>query len=320
VTVDDYDGSMHFYAVEPDEPILKVWTRLYPTLFTPLDQAPPALVSHFRYPDDLLNAQAALLATFHMTDPQTFYNREDLWNIAQETFDNRIQAMQAYYTTLRLPGESRTEFASILPFTPSGQNRNNMLAWMVARSDAPNYGQLIVYRFPQGKLVFGPQQIEARISQEPAISSQITLWSQQGSTVLRGNLLVIPLEDAVLYLQPLYIQAQSNPLPELKRIIVASLDAVVMSDRLDTALTALGQGRSGEVLTSASAAQQAAQPQASGAGGAASTATAADLAAAARDHLRSAEAAAGRGDWTTYGTEMAAVHQLLDQLATVSGR
>ncbi len=260
-----------------------------------------------------------MLATYHMTDPQTFYNREDLWSIAQETFNDRVQPMQTYYTTLRLPGESATEFASILPFTPSGQNRNNMLAWMVARSDAPNYGQLIVYRFPQGKLVFGPQQIEARINQEPAISSQITLWNQQGSQVLRGNLLVIPLEDAVLYVQPLYIQAQSSPLPELKRVIVASTDSVVMSDRLDSALQALGQGRSGEVLaTSLPQQQQQQQPQAS----APPTApgSAADLAGAARDHLRAAEAAAGKGDWTTYGTEMATVHQLLDQLAAAAGR
>jgi uncharacterized membrane protein (UPF0182 family) len=321
VTVDDYDGSMRFYVVQPDDPILRVWTKLYPTLFMPVDQAPPGLAAHFRYPEDLLNAQAALLATYHMTDPQTFYNREDLWSIAQETYGDRVQQMQAYYTMLRLPGESGTEFASILPFTPSGQNRNNMLAWMVARSDAANYGQLVVYRFPQGKLVFGPQQIEARINQEPAISSQITLWNQQGSQVLRGNLLVIPLEDAVLYVQPLYIQAQSNPLPELKRIIVASTGAVVMSDRLDTSLTALGQGRSGEVLASSapvSTQGQAQQGQAPGGGG--ETLSTADLAAAARDHLHNAEAAAGRGDWASYGTEMAQVHQLLDQLATAAGR
>jgi hypothetical protein len=177
-----------------------------------------------------------------------------------------------------------------------------------------------VYRFPQGKLVFGPQQIEARINQEPAISSQITLWSQQGSQVLRGNLLVIPLEDSILYVQPLYIQAASSPLPELKRIIVASTGAVVMSDRLDTALAALGQGRSGEVLSSpasasaAAAAQAQSQPQAS----TAATQSAAQLAASARDHLRNAEQAAGRGDWATYGTEMAQVHQLLDQLATAT--
>jgi uncharacterized protein len=324
VTVDDYDGSMHFYPVQPDEPILQVWMRLYPTLFTPLDQAPAGLTDHFRYPEDLLNVQAALLATYHMTDPQTFYNREDLWSVAQETYGDRLQPMQAYYTTLRLPGESGTEFASILPFTPSGQNRNNMLAWMVARSDGPNYGQLIVYRFPQGKLVFGPQQIEARISQEPAISSQITLWNQQGSQVLRGNLLVIPLEDAVLYLQPLYIQAQSNPLPELKRVIVASTDSVVMSDRLDTALAALGQGRSGEVLTAAAAAANqpaaASQPAAGAQGADGVPPNTADLAGAARDHLRAAETAAGKGDWTTYGTEMTTVHQLLDQLAAASGR
>jgi uncharacterized membrane protein (UPF0182 family) len=319
VTVDDYDGSMHFYVLQPDDPILQVWMKLYPSMFTPMSQAPDGLAAHFRYPEDLLNAQAALLATYHMTDPQTFYNREDLWNIAQETYGDRVQQMQAYYTTLRLPGESGTEFASILPFTPSGQNRNNMLAWMVARSDAPHYGDVIVYRFPQGKLVFGPQQIEARINQEPAISSQITLWGQQGSQVLRGNLLVIPLEDSILYVQPLYIQAASSPLPELKRIIVASTGAVVMSDHLDTALTALGQGRSGEVLSSpaSASAPAAAQPQAPGPSQT-SNQSAAQLAASARDHLRSAEQAAGRGDWATYGTEMAQVHQLLDQLAAAS--
>ncbi|TME90235.1 MAG: UPF0182 family protein, partial [Chloroflexi bacterium] len=320
VTIDDYDGSMRFYVVQPDDPILQVWMRLYPTLFTRLDQAPPGLIAHFRYPEDLLNSQAALLATYHMTDPQTFYNREDLWNIAQETYADRTQQMQAYYTTLRLPGESTTEFASILPFTPSGQNRNNMLAWMMARSDQPNYGQLLVYRFPQGKLVFGPQQIEARINQEPAISSQVSLWNQQGSQVLRGNVLVIPLEDAVLYVQPLYIQAQSSPLPELKRIIVASTGAVVMSDRLDVALGALGQGRSGEVLASAAPASAQAQPQPQPSGATTPQTVSADLAAAARDHLRAAEAAAGRGDWAAYGTEMAAVHQLLDQLAAAAGR
>jgi uncharacterized protein len=323
ITIDDYDGSMRFYVVQSDEPILRVWMRLYPTLFTPMDQAPPGLIAHFRYPEDLLNAQAALLATYHMTDPQTFYNREDLWNIAQETYADRVAQMQAYYTMLRLPGESGTEFASILPFTPSGQNRNNMLAWMAARSDPEHYGEVVVYRFPQGKLVFGPQQIEARINQEPAISSQITLWGQQGSQVVRGNLLVIPLEDAILYVQPLYLQAQSNPLPELKRVVVASTSAVVMSDRLDTALAALGQGRSGEVdSTNAPAAQQQQpqpQPQAPSQVAAAPQSTA-DLAASARDHLRSAEQAAGRGDWATYGTEMAQVHQLLDQLASAAGR
>jgi uncharacterized membrane protein (UPF0182 family) len=321
VTVDDYDGSMHFYAVQPDDPILQVWMRLYPSLFTPLDQAPPGLVDHFRYPEDLLNAQAALLATYHMTDPQTFYNREDLWSIAQETYGDRVQQMQAYYTMLRLPGEAGTEFASILPFTPAGQNRNNMLAWMVARSDPAHYGEVVVYRFPQGKLVFGPQQIEARITQEPSISSQVTLWGQQGSQVVRGNLLVIPLEDALLYVEPLYIQAQSSPLPELKRVVVASTNAVVMSDRLDTALAALAQGRSGEVLSTPAQAQAQPPPQAQAQAPSpqAQPQSAGALAASARDHLRNAEQAAGRGDWATYGSEMAQVQQLLDQLASATG-
>ena len=169
-----------------------------------------------------------------------------------------------------------------------------------------------VYRFPQGKLIFGPQQIEARINQEPTISSEITLWSQQGSEVLRGNLLVIPLEDAVLYVQPLYIQAQSNPLPELKRVIVASTTSIVMSDRLETALAALGQGRTGEVFFARPAQPATAGPPATG------PSNAAELAVSARQHLQAAEAAAGRGDWTTYGAEMTALRQLLDQ-ATGSG-
>jgi uncharacterized protein len=169
--------------------------------------------------------------------------------------------------------------------------------------------------------VFGPQQIEARINQEPAISSQITLLNQQGSQVLRGNLLVIPLEDAVLYVQPMYIQAQSNPLPELKRVIVASTASVVMSDQLSTALTALGQGRSGEVLAASQPQAQAQPPAPSGTGQAAAQAppSPTTLATSARDHLRAAEAAAGRGDWATYGIEMATVHQLLDQLASAAG-
>ena len=178
--------------------------------------------------------------------------------------------------------------------------------------------ELRVYRFPQGKLVFGPQQIEARINQEPTISSQITLWSQQGSQVLRGNLLVIPLEDAVLYVQPLYIQAQSNPLHELKRVIVASTTSVVMSDRLDTALTALGQGRSGEVLSvSTTAASQGRQPTVGGPTGGGPTVR--DLADQTSTHLRQAEAAAGRGDWPTYGIEMGLVRQLLERLTAAAG-
>ena len=186
-----------------------------------------------------------------MTDPQTFYNREDLWNIAQETYGDDMQQMQAYYTTMRCLANRERSSRRSCRSPRLEPDRNNMLAWMVARSDGANYGQVSVYRFPQGKLVFGPQQIEARINQEPAISSQITLCSQQGSQVLRGNLLIFPRWARSCYTEPLYIQAQRNPLPELKRIIVASSKSrpgVVMSDRLDTALNALGQGRKGIVM------------------------------------------------------------------------
>jgi len=312
VTVDAYSGEMRFYAFDPDEPILQVYRALYPTLFIPLDAAPAGLADHFRYPEDLFNIQAAMLATYHMTDPQQFYNREDLWNIAQETYGDRVQQMVAYFATLRLPGEAAPEFTTILPFTPGGGGRTNMVAWMAARSDAPHYGELRLYRFPQGKLVFGPQQIEARVNQEPSISQQLTLWNQQGSKVIRGNLLAIPIEESILYVQPLYIQAERNPLPELNRVIVASTEGVVMSDRLDGALAALAQGRRGEVAAAA------ASPRAdtnTGTPPGAASGDPAGLARQARDRLREAQAAAGAGDWATYGQKLAEVDRLLNQLA-----
>lgn len=313
VTVDAYTGDLRFYLVDETDALIQTYRKIYPRLFTPLSAAPAGLVEHFRYPVDLFNVQADIYATYHMSDPQTFYNREDQWKVASETYGDRIQRMEAYYVLMRLPKEAQPEFALILPFTPSGQNRTNMVSWMVARSDGPNYGKLQVYQFPQGKFIFGPQQIEARINQEPDISAQITLWDQSGSKVIRGNLLVIPLGDALLYVQPLYIQAASNPLPELKRVIVASNQGVVMSDTLEAGLTALAQGRKGTVLsTPASPGTGSSGAPASGGGAGGDQG---GLAQQALDRYNRAQEALKRGDWNTYGQELAEMERLLRQLA-----
>ncbi len=314
VTVDAYTGEMRFYAIEEQDAILKTYQKIYPGLFTPLSAAPAGLTAHFRYPEDLFNIQADRYLRYHMTDPQAFYNQGDLWAVARETYAERVQRMQAYYVTIRLPGESREEFALILPFTPAGANRDNMVSWMVARSDGANYGQLRAYTFPQGSLVYGPQQIEARINQEPEISSQLSLLDQRGSSVIRGNLLVIPFGDALLYVQPLYLQASTNGLPQLERILVTSSNpnqGVVMSDRLDTALLALAQGKKGIVLAQAGTTPSA-TPTPPATGG---TGSQADLAAQALDHLNRAKEASQRGDWATYGSELGEMERLLQQLA-----
>jgi uncharacterized membrane protein (UPF0182 family) len=178
--------------------------------------------------------QSRVYATFHMRDPRVFYNREDLWTIPTELFGNETVQVEPYYVTMRLGTEARPEFVLILPFSPA--NRDNMIAWMAARNDAPNVGQLVVYRFPKDRLAFGPMQVESRINQDPRISQQLTLWNQEGSRVIRGNLLVIPAEDTLMYVEPLFLQARQSQLPELKRVIVASGARIAMEETLEAAL------------------------------------------------------------------------------------
>lgn len=310
ITVDAYTGEARFYVVDDRDALIRTYQKVYPGLFSPVSAAPAGLADHFRYPVDLFDVQAEMYATYHMTDPQVFYNREDQWAVAKETYNNSVQRMEAYYVSMQLPGAAKPEFALILPFTPAGQNRSNMVSWMVARSDPGNYGKLEVFQFPQGKFIFGPQQIEARINQEPDISAQLTLWGQSGSQVIHGNLLVIPLGDAVLYVQPLYIQASNAPLPELKRIIVASNQGVVMSDTLEAGLQALAQGRKGIVIATPGQAPTTASPAAGAPGG-----QAADLSAQALDRFAKAQDALKRGDWATYGQELAEVERILRQLS-----
>ena len=244
IVIDAYNGTVAFYVADASDPIVTTYRRIFPSLFRPLDAMPPDLRQHIRYPEDLFTVQALQYRAFHMDAPEVFYNREDLWQFPREpTAPDEIEAggettrMAPYYIMMRLPGEPQTEFFLMLPMTPS--QRENMIAWLAARCDPPEYGKLIVYEFPKDKLVYGPFQIEALINQNTEISQQISLWNQMGSRVIRGNLLVVPVGNSILYVSPLYLRAQSGQLPELKRVIAAYGDRVVMDETLPAALAAL---------------------------------------------------------------------------------
>lgn len=233
VVVDAYHGSMRFFVSDPDDPLIQTYTKIFPTLFTPLEAMPADLKAHIRYPEALLAIQAEMYATYHMRTPQVFYNKEDVWNIPRRAAEKDVP-MEPYYVIMKLPQETREEFILLIPFTPA--RRDNMAAWMAARSDPPHYGKLIVYNMPKQKLVFGPRQVEARLNQDAFISQQLSLWGQRGSHVIHGPLLAIPIETSLLYVQPLYLAAQQQSLPELKRVIVAYGNRIAMEETLDQAL------------------------------------------------------------------------------------
>lgn len=307
VVVNAYDGSVRFYLADTSDPLAAAYGSIFPALFSPMDQMPASLKTHVRYPEDLFKAQAEMYRTFHMQEPQVFYNREDLWSIPNESVGDTRQPVDPYYLIMRLPGEKNEEFLQLLPFSPS--NKDNMIAWLAARSDGENYGKLIVYKYPKDKLIYGPMQVEARVNQDPTISAQFTLWGQRGSQVTRGNLLAIPVGQANLYVMPIYLQADRGSIPELKRVIVSTGNRVVMEASLGEALNKLYDGKL--ALTPA------AQPAAAGAGGAAAPAAPAqqggatptpanisDLVKSAQDHYNRAQDRMKAGDWAGYGDEL----------------
>ena len=242
--VDAYEGDVTFYVFEPDDPIIKSYQSIFPSLFRPRSDMPEDLLAHVRYPDLLAEVQARVYTLYHMTSPQTLYNREDLWAIPvieEGGQDAKPASMQPYYVLMQLPGqtEERLEFVSILPFTPTGPGRNNMIGWMAARSDGEYYGQTLIFSFPKNITVNGPAQIKARVNQDAQLSGQLTLWNQQGSRVLRGNLQAIPLADSLLYIEPFYLQAVNSPLPELRQVAVATQDRLATGTTFDEALNKL---------------------------------------------------------------------------------
>lgn len=237
VVIDAYNGSVHFYIADATDPIIRTWAQIFPNMFKPLTDMPPALFAHIRYPQDFFAIQSEQLLTYHMTDPQVFYNREDQWRAPNEIYANEEQEVEPYYLIMELPGENAGEFVLLRPFTPA--QRNNLVAWMAARSDGDQYGRQLLYQFPKQELVFGPEQIEARINQDPEISQRISLWNTQGSRANQGNLLVIPIDNSLLYVEPLYLEAEQNQLPILARVIVAYQNRIAMAETLDEGLQAI---------------------------------------------------------------------------------
>ncbi|MBD2532153.1 UPF0182 family protein [Nostoc flagelliforme FACHB-838] len=237
VVIDAYNGSINFYIADPSDPIIATWSRIFPNTFKPLSAMPITLRSHIRYPVDFFKIQSERLMTYHMTDPQVFYNREDQWQIPNEIYGSEARPVEPYYLITSLPTVPFEEFILLLPYTP--RQRTNLIAWLAARSDGENYGKLLLYTFPKERLIYGTEQIEARINQDPVISQQISLWNRQGSRAIQGNLLVIPIEQSLLYVEPIYLEATQNSLPTLVRVVVAYENRIVMAQTLEQALQAI---------------------------------------------------------------------------------
>jgi uncharacterized membrane protein (UPF0182 family) len=310
VVVDAYHGTTTFYVANGEDPLVRTVQAVFPDLLRPLEEMPADLRRHVRYPEGIFNLQASVYSTYHMTNPAIFYNREDQWEVPSIERGGESVRMAPYYTLMTLPGETRPEFIQMLPFTP--RRRDNLASWMVARSDGAHYGRIQVYQFPKQTLVFGPRQVVARINQDQVISPQITLWSQQGSEVIQGTLMVIPIEESLIYVRPLYLRAQAGRIPELTRVIVAYQNRIVMDRTLDAAIAqlfgtegarpALAPPPRTEPAQGAVEAAPAAEP------------TLAELSEEARQTYDRALAAQRAGDWAKYGEEIRRLGEILAKM------
>lgn len=304
VTVDAYNGSVVFYLAAPD-PITGALEAIFPDLFRPMSEMPEAIQSHLRYPIDMFELVADKWRSFHMEDPEVFYNQEDLWVKATEVYSGSEVQMAAYYIILSLFESQEPEFVLMLPFTPVG--KNNMVGWLAARCDPEHYGELVLFKFSKQEVIYGPMQIEARIDQDPDISEQLTLWSQQGSQVIRGNLLVIPIGESILYAEPLYLRAERSDLPELKRVILSYGPKVIMEENLQQALqTLLGGEFSSTEPVSLTFERPGSEPV--------TLMVPARLASQALTLYREAQGHLQAGRWAEYGTTMDRLEQILNQL------
>jgi uncharacterized membrane protein (UPF0182 family) len=332
VVIDAYDGTTTFYLADPTDPIAQTYAKVFPKLFKPFDDMPADIRQHVRYPEDLFQAQISSYRTYHIKDAATLYNKEDLWTIPVEQFAGSPQPVQPYYVIMRLPGEPKEEFTLIMPLVPI--RRSNTIAWVAARSDPPNYGKMVSFRFPTDTLVFGPSQIESRIDQDPQISAQFSLWNQSGSNVIRGNLLMIPIGNGNLYVEPIYLQAQSSQLPELKRIVVVNGNRIAMEPTLERSLAVIFGNAApttpatGETTGTPPAGSGTPSPSAGTPTPAAATATPAiavtpgniaDLARQAEDAFQRAQVALRNGDLATYQQEVNRAEELIRQIVAQSG-
>jgi len=302
--MDAYDGTVTFYIWDEEDPLIQCYAAIFPDLFRPKSEMPVSLRSHVRYPTDLFKIQSSLYNTFHMTTPQVFYNREDVWEPAVEIYgvSERPQVMDPYYVIFRLPNEDREEFVLMLPATPAG--KANMIAWLFARCDGPNYGRLMVHKLPKEKLIYGPMLIERRIDQDTEVSKEITLWSQRGSDVIRGNLLVIPIENSFIYVEPLYLQATQSGMPELKRVLVVHGEKLAMGKTLDEALQKVfGADSDGPLRKAAPAGEDR---------------TIGELSQNALKHFEAAQENLRKGDFGAYGASIEKLKTTLVKLSKVS--
>jgi uncharacterized membrane protein (UPF0182 family) len=238
--IDAYDGTVDLYVFDEDDPIIRTWQQILPHMFQPRSAMPASIAAHVRYPQDFLLAQGLIFAKYHMTDPEVFYNQEDLWVRATEKHYHSITPVEPYYVMWELPGSDKAEFVLILPFTP--KNRQVLIGWIAALSDGDNYGRFIAYKFPKEKRVLGPQQVETKIDQDSFLSGQLTLWDQQGSEVIRGNVLAIPLDDSLLYVEPIYLRAETAAYPELRLVAVMHGDNLSYAESFEEALQGLLDG------------------------------------------------------------------------------
>ncbi|MEA2724285.1 MAG: uncharacterized protein QOH59_2056, partial [Gemmatimonadales bacterium] len=309
LVIDAYDGSLTAYVSAPNDPLIRTWSRIFPGIFSPLDSMPADLKAHIRYPDGIYRIQTNLYTTYHMEAPEDFYHREDQWQIPT-LGENEGAVPFMRHIIMRLPEEKNAEFIYMVPFTPRG--KDNLAAWMVARNDAEEYGKLRVYRLSRQSLVFGPRQIVNRINQNTEIARQVSLWDQRGSQVIRGDLLVIPIEESVLYVQPLYLRAEGGRIPELKRVIVAYQNQVVMQETLEGALSELfgGQTGPGRPATPAIAGKPSPGDSVPATGDRRLT----TLAEEARRHYEAALEAQRNIDWAKYGEEMRKLGEVLERI------
>jgi uncharacterized protein len=309
ITINAYNGEVHFYVSDPSDPLIQTYERIFPGVFEPLSKMPSDLRSHIRYPQDMFAVQAAKYAVYHMTDPSVFYSKEDLWRVATRMVNGSSTPMRPYYAVMKLPDVGKTEeFILMVPFTPA--RKNNMIAWMAARCDGDDYGKVLVFTFPKDKLIYGPEQIQSRVNQSPTISQQLTLWNQGGSRVTRGTLLVVPVQNAVLYVEPLYLASEGgSSIPELKRVIVAYSDHVAMEPTLGDALNVIFGGQTGE--TAEASANAPMSPQAPGAAG---PNVLHSLIQQANQQFEQAQRDLRNGDWSGYGEQMQKLGDTLKQM------
>ena len=328
VVTDAYDGTVRYYIVDDTDPIVRTLQAIYPSLFHPIAEMPASLRAHVRYPEDLFTIQTQIYLTYHMLEPDNFYNRGDAWKIANETFQQggAKQPIEPYYVSARLPGSDRREFVLFVPLTPAGNDRDNMVAWIAGRADPPEYGKLRVLRFPKDRTIYGPLQIEARIEADATIRQQLTLLSTgRGASLIRGNLLVLPVGDSFLYVEPLFVQATEGKIPELKRVILATQDRVVMDETFEAGLARLfgpagpATPAPGPGTTPAPGAtpRPATSPAPSARPGAPADVNA--LVRSASEHYRLAQEALRAGDFAAYGREIKALEDDLARLRTATG-